>query len=87
MATTKRVASSAAARAMLSTTAQGAAAGTVCGLVLPGLLPGIATLIAAQTDIVVARALMIFMCMQIGVAAAVLFAVLDQALDGGGNER
>ena len=87
MATTTRFASSAAARAMLSTIAQGGAAGTVCGLVLPALLPGIATLIAAQTDIVVAHALLIFMCVQIGVAAAVLLAELDQALDGGENER
>jgi hypothetical protein len=87
MVTTSRVASNVAARALLSTVAQGAAAGSACGLVLPALLPGIATLIAAQADIAVARAALFFMCMQIGVAAAVLFAVLDQASDGCEDER
>lgn len=83
MSTTSHIASREIARAVVATVAQGAAAGAGGGLVFPHLFPGIAALIAAQADGVLAYGLIFFMCVQIGVAASIMFAALDQCFDGG----
>ncbi len=72
------------AREVVRTIAHGAAAGAVGGCFLPLLSPEVARLIAAQADEVLAYGLIWFMCVQIGVTAAILFAVLDQ--DCGRNQ-
>ncbi len=74
MPNTPQAQSSLAGRQFVSTVAQGASAGGAGGLMLPSLFPGIATLIAAQADGAVAYGLLLFICVQIGVAAAILCA-------------
>ena len=76
MPNTPHAQSSIASRQIMSTVAQGALAGAAGGAILPPLFPGVATVMAAQADTAVAYGLLLFVCVEIGVAAAILFAVL-----------
>lgn len=73
---------SAVGRDLLHSLAHGATAGATCGLFASLLAPGAAELIAAQGDPVLARALICFLCVQMGVAVALMIAGLDRTGHG-----